>query len=126
MDDSSPSGKGGAFAHSPANEGKTLKRQKEKERKSKALNELAWLRAVAPPSAAKLASAMGNGKGGKDSGSGKGKNVEDTDCSNWKARKGSCSGDGPCAFGRKHRCNQCGGDHRALNCSRGPPPPRQG
>ena len=58
----------------------------EKERKSRACNDLTWFRAVAPPSASKLVSVKGKGKGGKDSGTGKGKNVEDTDRSMERAQ----------------------------------------
>jgi hypothetical protein len=36
-------------------------------------------------------------------------------CQNWNNRRGACQGDGPCASGRPHRCEVCGGSHRAAD-----------
>ena len=69
-DDSPPSGRGRALAHPPADESRKRGRQKVRERKSKAFNDLAWLRAVAPPVASEPESVKNKGKGGEASGSG--------------------------------------------------------
>ena len=36
-------------------------------------------------------------------------------CQNWNHRRGACQGDGPCASGRPHRCETCGGNHRVVD-----------
>ena len=35
---------------------------------------------------------------------------------NWNQRVGACAADGPCRYGRTHKCSRCGGDHRLLDC----------
>jgi len=35
-------------------------------------------------------------------------------CKNYNSSTGSCATDGPCVRGRRHVCDQCGGNHRLI------------
>ena len=92
---------------------KKRKREAQKDRKKKAKQELAWYRDSNPPPA-QLAIMDKGAKGlGKAHSKGKGK---DETCGNWNQKIGSCAAEGPCRYGRIHKCSRCGGDHRLVDC----------
>ena len=41
---------------------------------------------------------------------------KDEICGNWNLKISTCSAEGPCHYGRMHKCSRCGGGHRLVDC----------
>ena len=100
--------------HTSSPERRKRKREAQKNRKQKAIQELAWLRSSSTPPPAQRATMNKGAKGlGKAHSTNKNK---DEICGNWNMKISSCTADGPCHYGRMHKCCRCGGEHRLVDC----------
>ena len=90
------------------------KREAQKNRKQKAIQELAWLRSNSTPPPAQRAT-MDKGAKGLGKAHSKNKSKDET-CGNWNLKISACSAEGPCRYGRMHKCSRCGGGHRLVDC----------